>query len=371
MTKKTYFAAGIIFAGFMLWLAIPSAVSAQVGIKISPVRTEELVDPGETLEVEMQVTNNSNEAKILFAYLRDFKSYEDESGRAKLIVPGSEEGYFLASWIEITTEGIEFAAGEKKTVPYKIHVPATAGPGGYYGAILFGTSPPKLHLDSEDKGAGMAIAQQTGSLILLHVKGEVQEEARIREFNTRKRIYGTPFDVEFVVRIENLGNVHIKPQGLISVKNMMGKETAAIRVNDTGGNILPKDVRRFVYNWTGDNGFGRYKADLGISYGTAADQGGQGKQSLVTEIYFWIIPWRIIVPITLGLVIFGGLGYLLLRLYRNKAVRRALEQAGLGHVRYVPKFQGPSPTLHLALILLAIFVAIFIIIVFIYFLRFA
>lgn len=350
-------------------IGAPSA-HAQLGVKISPVRTEEMVDPGDIVQAQVKVMNDAPEARTLYAYLRDFK-VEGELGRVKLIAPGSEEGYFVASWIDITSEGVPFAPGEEKVINYIIRVPENAGPGGYYGAILFGTQPPKLTLDSEEKGAGMAIAQQTGSLVLLHVKGDVTEEARIREFTTDKRIYGTPFDVNFLIRIENLGNVHVKPHGLLNIANMFGQEVGVIRVNDNGGNVLPNSIRRFEYNWPGETGFGRYTATLGMTYGTAADEGGQGKHTLYTEIYFWIIPWRIVIPLALGLALFILSFYLLMRLYKNKAVRRAMEQAGMGRVKYIPKFQGPSPTLHLGLIMVVMFIVIFLIVGAVYLIFFA
>ncbi len=372
MKKKIIFVIAFVIALTAVcgWFSLPAPAGAQVGVKVSPVRVDEIVDPGETLDVDMKITNNSNVPKTFYAYLRDFTA-EGESGEARLIVPGTEEGSFMSSWVEITTDGIDFAPGETKTVPYKINVPENAGPGGYYGAILFGTAPPKLALNSADKGAGMAVAQQTGSLILLQVKGDVYEEARVREFNTDKGIYGTPFDVNFLVRIENLGNVHVKPIGLISIKNMFGKEVAQIQVNDAGANVLPKSIRRFEYDWNGDLAFGHYQASLGLSYGTATDRGGQGKRSLFTEISFWIVPWKIIIPAFCGLIFFGGMLFLLLRLYKNKAVRRAMEQAGLGHTRYVPKFEGPSPTLHLILILLIVFIIMFLVVGSVYLIFFA
>lgn len=366
MLKKIYYCLAILVAIFVFTNMDLMPARAQVGIKITPVRTEEIVDPGESFKGELKVLNDSNENKTFYAYLRDFKA-EGELGRVKLIAPGSpEESSFLASWIDITGEGINFAPGEEKTIPFTINVPKNAGPGGHYGAILFGTTPPKLNLETGDKGAGMAVAQQTGSLILLHVSGNVIEEARIREFTTDKRVYGTPFDVNFIIRIENLGNVHVKPHGLISIENMFGKEVSVLRVNDEGGNVLPKTIRRFEYGWSDIMGFGRYKAKLGMTYGTSGDKGGAGKQTLYTEIYFWIVPWRIVIPIILGLLLFAALTFLLLRLYRNKAVKKAMEKAGMGRVKYVPKFQGPSPALHLGLILLVLFIVIFLIIGFVY-----
>ena len=81
------------------------------GIKISPVKHEEIVEPGQKIRKEIKVTNDSNSVKTFFAYLRDFKA-EGESGLAKLITPGTEDGYFLASWIDITGKGTEFQPGE-------------------------------------------------------------------------------------------------------------------------------------------------------------------------------------------------------------------------------------------------------------------
>src|SRR3989339_619688 len=150
------------------------------GIKISPVRIEEMVDPGQALHSEVSVTNES---------------------------------------------------GETKTFPFQVIVPAEVGPGGYFGAIVFGTEPPRIQMENEDKGACMAIAQQTACLVLLRVKGDVYEDAQIVEFNTDKDFYSTPFSVDFTVRIENIGNVHIKPRGSISIKNMFGKEVSIVKIN--------------------------------------------------------------------------------------------------------------------------------------------
>jgi hypothetical protein len=371
MKKIVLFVAATVFAAFSFFINVDSTrAQSEVGIKISPTRYEELVDPGEILQRQITVTNAGNVEKQMFVYLRDFKA-EDETGEPTLIAPGTEDGAYLASWINIATDGIDFKPGEEKVIPFTINVPANAGPGGYYGAIYLGTEPPRINVNSADKGAGMAIAQQAGSLILLQIKGAADERAEIREFNTEKDLYGTPFNINFTTRIENLGNVHVKPNGLISIKNMLGREVASIRVNEKGGNVLPKSIRRFVVPWQGKMGFGRYKASLGITYGTAAEKGGQGMQSLYTEKYFWIVPWKIIIPALLSLIILVSLFVLFLKLYKNKAVRKAMEQAGFRNVRYMKPQKGTSPAMHFSLILLSILIILFLLITAIYFLFFA
>jgi len=348
-------------------------VNAQdgVGISVSPVRIEDLVDPGQILSKEIIITNESSNATTLYAYLKDFKA-DDESGTPKLIAPGSEEGYYLASWIDITSEGVQFLPGERKTIPFIVKVPQDIGPGGYYGGIFFGTKAPKLNVESEDKGAGMSIAQQTGALLLLQVKGDVNEDADIREFNTSKEVYGTPFDVNYIVRIQNRGNVHVKPIGEIRVENMFGKEVSVITFNDSGGNVLPNSIRKYEENWKGDFGFGRYRAKLGVSYGTSVNMGGQGRQTLYIEKFFWIIPWKIVGPAIGSLVATFLIFFFFLRTYRNRAVRRAMQKAGIKNVSYINnKNQAPSQSAHMGMVLIVVFIVMFILISAAYFLFFS
>ena len=371
MIKKIlYFFAVFVLIFFIGFFAVDLVSAQSVGIRISPTIIDEIVDPGEIFNDVVKVANESDTPKVMYVYLRDFKA-DGESGKPKIFAPGMEKGYYLASWIEITDEAIEFNPYEEKIIPFTVRVPADIGPGGYYGAVYFGTVPPRLQLDSEEKGAGMSIAQQNGTLILLKVSGDVNEEAQVREFNTDKNFYNTPYQVNFLIRIENKGNVHVKPFGTISINNMFGKEVAKIVVNEEGGNILPDSIRRFETAWEGKNGFGRYEANLGLTYGVAVDKGGQGNQTLFSPKYFWIIPWRIIIPSLLGVVIIAAFFMLMLKLYKNKAVKSAMEQAGMRNVRYVKKYQGPSPVFHFSMILLITLIVLFLIIAGIYFIFFA
>ena len=356
------------FCFFALFFFV-SASSAQTpgeGIIVSPVRFEELVQPGESINRTVLVTNDSPNAKKLYAYLRDFTA-EGEEGRARLIVPGTEEGNFLSSWIGITTDGIDFGPYEKKEVSYTIKLPKEAGPGGYYGAIIFGTKAP----DVKGEGSAIAISQQTGSLVLLQIAGEVDETANIRDFTTDKAIYNNPFSVNFTTRIENLGNVHIKPHGTVEITNLLGRKVGEVRFNDKGANILPKSIRKFSDSWQGDSGLGRYKVVLALSYGTAASAGGQGKQSLYYTLFFWILPWKILVLFGLGLICLLAAIYTLLKLYKNRTIKQLMAEMGVSREIYVKKTQGPSPSLHLGLLLVIVLLTITLIAGVVYFLFFS
>jgi len=369
--KKIKVVLFLIFSlSFFAFIPAKTTKAQAIGIKISPTKTEEMVNPGDVLNEKIKVTNESNSAKTFFVYLRDFKA-AGETGIANLIAPGSEPGPYLSSWINITDQGLELAPSEEKTIDFTINVPKNAGPGGYYGAVVFGTEPPKINVTGEERGAAMSIAQQAASLILLRVSGDIIEVADIREFTTDKRIYSLPFEIKFLTRIENTGNVHVKPRGEIFIKNMLGQEVTKIYFNDVGANVLPGTIRRFEDSWPGTRGLGKYQAALILSFGTSAEQGGQGKQTLYLENTFWILPWKIIIPTVLALTLLIILISLLLKFYKNKAVKKAMRQMGIRQTGYASRQYRPSLKLHLALIISVFLLLIFLISVIIYFIFFA
>ncbi len=358
MIKKVVIGLAVIFLLAGLFSAQTQAQVA-TAIKISPVRIEEVVDPGQVLTESILVTNDADIERTMHIYVRDFKA-EGEEGKPKLLEPGSEDGAYLSSWIEVNQNDIVFGPHEQKEIYFTVKVPANIGPGGYYGAVAVGNVAKKAEIKSEDKGAAVSVAQQTNCLLLFTVRGEVDERAIVKDFVTDKRTYRTPFKVEFTTRIENQGNVHVKPHGLIEIYDMFGSKKVSIPVNETGKNVLPFSVRKFVNQWEGKFGFGKYKAQLILSYGMSVKDGGTGKKSLSAATYFWIIPFNIIGPTI------GGLLFLLIaifigaRIYKNRAVRRAMQEAGIGHLPHqlVAQRAGQTSVAHISLLILS-FVLLF------------
>ena len=104
-------------------------------------------------------------------------------------------------------------------------------------------------------------------------------------------------------RIKNNGNVHEQPVGQIVITNMFGKKVASLNMNLPPRNILPDSIRRFESpldkSVIGDKRlFGRYKAELKITYGK------DNKQQINDTLYFWVIPYRMI-AIIIGAIVLG------------------------------------------------------------------
>jgi len=311
----------LIFILFYIFAGFFGQISAQTrsGITVSPFIIEETVSPGQELIKIIIVTNNSDKKQIFRAHLQDFR-VKGEVGEVLLLPAGSEKTSLLY-WVELPQGGVEFAPRESKEISLTFMVPEKAGAGGYYGAIFFSSESPESGRaeEMEEEGVFVSLVHQVGVLVFLDYPKGAIEEARIKEFKTDKKFYDSPFKINFITRIENLGNIHIKPIGSIKIENMRGRETVILPFNRDGLNVLPESIRRFENFWHGNLAFGKYTAFLTLNFGTPADRGGAGMQTIFAETHFWIIPWKIIFIVLLILAFSIILFHFLYKRYKKNS----------------------------------------------------
>lgn len=302
---------------FVFLFAVTFGASARVkadepaGIKLQPSVIEEKVEPGQTLSWTIHATNIGSQTRTFYVIRRDISSISSE-GNPVFAEAGGKTGFELSSWINITKEGIEIPAGATKDIPFSVVVPKDAGPGGHFGVIFLATSAER------PKETGAGIGYQVGTIISLRVSGAITEEAQIREFRTDRTIYDKP-EVKFITRVENLGNVVLKPRGPLEITDWWGKKVASLNMNDDAAAVLPKSARTFAVSWLGEGlVFGRYQAVMTLTYGD------DGKQNLSSALSFWVLPKKTI-------LLFGGglLGTILLVLILIKLhIRKKIAELG-------------------------------------------
>ena len=193
-------------------------------------------------------------------------------------------------------------------------MPQDAEPGGHYAGILVGRFSPEA---LEGSGtAAVTVGSVAASLVLVAVSGEVIEEGSIVEFRADKGVY-EHFPVDFFIRFENTGNVHVKPQGTIEIYEGSNK-VYELQVNKASGNVLPNSIRQFDATWSEGKTFGKYRAVVTLDYGTE-------DKTVTAELTFWVIPWKMIAGIAGGVIaVIVGL-LLLLRRFR---IRFRFERKG-------------------------------------------
>ncbi len=286
-----------------------------LALSITPPLIKNNVNPGQVWKSSIKLINNNSYEIKVYVQVSDFEGGPEE-GTVKFISvdpQSGDSGYLMSRWIAIDLGPISIPAFSSKEIPYVVDVPEDATPGGHYAAVMAGTKP------GDDSGGGSKISISTmlSSLILLSVSGDIDERGRIREFSTNQQVVQDA-NIDFAVRFENIGNVHIQPQGEIQIYDFWDQEKGKILINHNKetGNVLPGGIRKWNFNWAGEKGFfrmGRYKAVLILSYGQ------QGRETVDRTLYFWVLNFKVLA------YVFGSIIFLVLMIIF--LVRRSIKKA--------------------------------------------
>lgn len=303
---------------------VPYAAFAQEsGVKLIPATIEKLANPGSVLTEEVVITNVSSEDKEYYIYKRDIVGVE-EGGVPVFAEEGAEKtGYEMAEWISFQAEPVRVAAGDSVTLPITITIPSEATPGSHFGGVFISVEPPKL------RQTGAGVGYEVATIISIRISGDVIDDARVRSFSTDKLFYSTKH-VSFNAKIENQGNILIRPRGPLEIRSMLGGEPEVITINDSLAGVFPGTVREFNFEWTGEGiGFGRYEAILALAY-----EGDGGQKTIDASLVFWVFPLKVILPILFTFIGLLLAGYLLTRYYINQAIMRAQGSRRISSYRY-------------------------------------
>ena len=332
MSRFARIMAGIVLANLA---AVPIVHAQQsVSVSITPPLIQLTIGPGESWSSTLKVVNSNPYDVTYYASIVDFAAQGEEgTGTFIPLVDAADtepNSYSLASWTTLSKDPIVIEAGKSGDVPFMVRVPAFAEPGGHYAAILVGTDPGGVQLD----GPTMRVSSYVSSLVLVRIRGEATESGRIREFRADTAISATA-DADFILRFENTGNTHLRPQGDITIYNMWGKKRGELAVNQDGnfGNVLPQSTRKFGFRWSGDTDLldiGRYSAVATLTFGE------DGKRNISATTYFWVVPAKP-VALTLGSVLaFLLVLTWLIRRYIRRALLLEKERLGIAGVESVP-----------------------------------
>jgi hypothetical protein len=308
------------------------AQGQRAGVSISPAVVEETLDPGEVKQYDLQITNSSDEDQEYFLFTRNIAGVRD--GGVPIFQENINEltGYELADWIELNNQQVSIPANSSVGVSYTLSVPDNASPGSHFGGVFVSVEPPQL------EGSGAAVGYQVANIVSIRVSGEAIEEASIRQFSTDKFFHGSQ-NVNFTLRIENTGNVLVRPSGPLEIYNMLGNKVGDVTFNPDTSAVFPGSTREFAnVNWTGDSiGLGRYEAIVSPAYGEAG-----AYKTMSSTVTFWVLPMNIIGPALIVLAVLLLTVFISVKLY----IKRSLAHLNQGR-RIVQKRrrQNSSATL--------------------------
>lgn len=331
----------------LIFFLIPQVTLAQTqaGAGISPTLIERSAEPGDTIQTEVIISNLSDSEQTYYLFVKNISGVRDNGSPIYAPEGAEKTGYEMSEWAALGFEEITLASEADVVLPITINVPSDASPGSHFGGVIVSLEPPRL------RRVGAGVGFEVTNIISLRIAGDILESAQIRSFATDRFIYGSPV-VDFTARVENKGNVLVRPIGPLEVTNMFGERVANLVFNDALGGVFPRTVREFKYTWEDEGtAFGRYDARLTLAYGEPSS-----RKTVTAVTTFWVFPMNIIKPAAIALVVVLASAYGLLRLYINRKVR------AMSRGRYVVRGRGrksATPTLTLVLIVLLTVTAFF------------
>ena len=273
---RRIFLFGFLLIGGIVLLLQQVLAQGGIGITISPLVFEITGNPGEVIENQVKITNPSDASVGIKMTVEDIAP-ADEAGHV-IVEPAETESYSVSKWVK--TEPAEFTLEPKEGqwVKFIISIPANAEPGGHYGTVVAGGV-----VVAGGEVTGAAIAPRVGALVLLTVPGAMKESLTVKDFTAPP--YSEYGPINFAIRFENTGTVHLKPRGLITITNWLGKKVADVPFPEK--NVLPDAIRKIETSW--DQKWlwaGKYTATLTGSYGIS------NTPFIPVVITFWAFPWK-------------------------------------------------------------------------------
>lgn len=288
--------------------------SAGQALEIGPPLVNLKGDPGQNVKATISLRDVSQGKLIVSNEINDFTA-GGEDGTPKLLLnqttPGANS---IIPWIKALPQ-FTLVPLQIQQLTVDVNIPKNAAPGGYYGVIRFSGRPPGI--DSN----GVSLSASIGALVFIRVNGQARESMSVVEFNTtgdngNKNWLFEALPFNFNERIKNDGNTFEQPTGSVTITDMFGKQVGKQFINEAQGQVLPGTIRKFTQQFNKDvignqYLFGKYTADMTMQY-------GDSNQTLTSTLTFWIIPYRLIAAIIIGLIALGLLIRYALQRYRER-----------------------------------------------------
>jgi len=335
-----------LFAYLLIFTFVALSARAQTAnnydVTVSPVFFDLSANPGDTVSDKIRIRNNTSSPIPIKLEVKRLTG--DLTGNLAL---KQDKNDYTLSWIKFSQDSFVAKPLEWTEVPFSVSIPKDAAY-GYYYTITF-------NQDTTNPLAktGVSLTGAAGIPVLLNVRKEgAKSDAKILEFSTNSFV-SEYLPADFKIKIENTGNIHVKPHGNIFINDGRSKDLAVLDINPGLGNVIPNSVRIFTASWT--DGFivrqpvledgqpkldkngkpletitinwnkltsfriGKYTANLLLVF-----DNGKRDVPLEATTTFWIFPWKALIVIGIALIAIIILIRFLLKLYINREIRRRI-----------------------------------------------
>jgi hypothetical protein len=220
-------------AGFLLGL---HPLAAQVGLGLSPMRTELRLTPGASYTGTLRLVNEGAQVRTRTTLL-DFHLDAEQTPQFEDQLP-EEAAYSCRTWLVANPMEAEINASGQVVVRYTIRVPADAQPRSYNCAAGFTSLPPA----SEVNGFGIRTAVRVVAAFYVIV-GNPTVQGTLSQI-AMEHIPGST-DMRAVLVLENSGKMFYRPTGSLTVLDPGGTVLETYEITPIP--VLPERKQRLLF----------------------------------------------------------------------------------------------------------------------------
>ena len=246
---------------------------------LSPAIIEPAVNPGAVSETTVYLSNRSARPTGVKAVVRT------QAGDAANPVPAGP-AYDASGWTSVTPNTFTLQPGEQRPITVSVAAPASVEPGGHYSTVQF----EPLTADAPSAGATTRVSGGIGVRVMVIVAGDIREQLSVVGPVGLPRL-SIGGDVEAVVKLNNDGNVHLLPDGYLSVSDRHGRPVGQVQLPPRL--ILPQTQRTARVKIKGLP-VGRNKVVGVVTYGRSGRLQVAPESVLVVPSYVRPIAWATI-----------------------------------------------------------------------------
>lgn len=196
----------------------------------------------------------------------------------------------VGAWIELSTNRVTLAPGERVIVPYRVDIPEQPPVGTSIGGIRITDVTPL------PGGAGAAVRRSVVLQLQITFPGGAARELEIDDIEARRLIWrgrdSPRYRVKFVV--SNRGNVVDTFRPTLRVDGLFGRRVASI--TGTPDVIVPGSAQRASLEWSDPPWVGRYTPKLLV-------KSDAGTRTIELPTLWVVPPWPYLVALGISLLL--------------------------------------------------------------------
>ncbi len=263
---------------------IPGGGAVVGDFVVGPGKVDVTIAPGDSMTVDMTVTNRTGERHRFNITTEDARGSQDTTKTIELL--GDDRGpYSMKDYVSVPYKTFELDHNQRARIPVTITVPPNAEPGGLYGSVLIDTvAVDAVAGDTAGAAPQSAIVARIGTLFFITIPGAVEKDGELKGISAiPEQMFYQGGPINFGITFENRGSIHLAPYGEMRIKNMFNEEVGYVQLDPWF--VLPKSLRLREVSWDRDFLFGRYTATAYInrSYDDIVDE---------KTFVFWVLPWK-------------------------------------------------------------------------------